>query len=122
MLKFDPNVKPTLNLWATYIPTRTTKPKFSTHRIVAHAKSALGSSSGIIYEFVDGEWVERYRRDESDELTGKKVCDGCGSPHSYPRYNPSRKPVPGGRYLHGGWRKGEFVYEWWCGLSRTCKG
>lgn len=118
-LDFDPNLKPRMNVWATYIPSRSTRAAFATHRLRSHAKSALTSSVGIIYEHVDGEWVERFRRDEPDEM----VCAGCGAPHLY-----QRKPgqwrsltVAGGRYLHGSWRKGdEFVYEWWCGFGK-CK-
>lgn len=116
-LEFDPNVKPRLNVWATYVPGRSTKAAFATHRLRAHAMSALGCGVGIIYEFVDGEWKERSRRDEPDEAR----CAGCGAPHAYRRVPGSwrQEVVPEGKYLHGGWAKGdEFKYEWWCGYGK----
>jgi hypothetical protein len=120
MLDFNPNTKPRLNTWATYVPGRSTKAAFSTHRLPSHAKSALGSSVGIIYEHVDGEWTERFRRDAPDDAR----CAGCGAPHRYRRVPGSwrQEEVPGGAYLHGSWAKGDgFVYEWWCGACRTSR-
>jgi len=121
-LDFNPNMKPTMNVWATYIPTRSTKPKFSTHRLLTHAKSAIGQSLGIIYEYVDGEWVERWRRDEYDT----KICAGCSVPHKYRTvrdqggYRRSQE-VPGGKYLHGSWARDKSLrYEYWCGINNRC--
>ncbi len=116
-LDFNPNAKPDLKAWATYIPTRSTKPKFATHRTVGHAKSALSHYVGIIYEFVDGEWMEIFRRDVPDEM----VCIGCKVPHSSRPVKNHRgywglERVPGGRYLHGRWKRGEdFTYYFYCG-------
>lgn len=124
-LDFNPNLKPRMNTWASYVPGRSTKPEFSTHRLPAHAKSALGSAVGIIYEWVDDEWVERFRRDKLQV----KVCAGCGSPHvwrkvyrdEHDRYGRSVKDE-GGKYLHGSWQPGNDVFEYlyWCGYKK-CK-
>lgn len=71
---FDPN-SPTVGVWATYIPSR--KPKFKVHKTRGHAKSAFHYvSTGILYESVDGEWVERHR---SDGWEKSPNCSGCGA-------------------------------------------
>lgn len=117
-IDFDPNIKgPQQHKWATYIPYRSTKPKFCTHRIASHAKSALRSGIGIIYCLEDGKWVEVFRRDETDKATGKLVCAGCGRAHKYATDPPAQENP----YLHGRWRAGDdFVYEYWCGYKDTC--
>jgi hypothetical protein len=58
-MEFDPNLKhqPKTPTCATYVPYRS--PEFKIHTNVGHAKNAInGSGRGIIYQFVDGVWVE----------------------------------------------------------------
>lgn len=69
-------------VWATIIPTRTTKPVVSLHTQASHAKNAVSATSPVnayarglrymrergghpvgeaeVYELVDGEWVLRW--------------------------------------------------------------
>jgi hypothetical protein len=68
-------------VWATIVPTRTTKPTVALHTSLAHAKNAVMASSPFeprsypgydrakggypvgeaeVYELVDGEWTLRY--------------------------------------------------------------
>lgn len=81
MLEFDPNEKkqPKTPVWATYIPSRTPEWKLHTNR--GHAINAINNrastgygqgSPGIIYEYVDGEWVEWDRYERPDR------CAHCG--------------------------------------------
>jgi hypothetical protein len=102
---FNPNLVPRLNTWATYIPGRTTKKPFSTHRIAAHAKSALKAShTGIIYEYVNEEWVERYKVTEEDYNNRK--CMYCGKEES------RGGGWPNSHYLSNRWVPGEWRIEW----------
>lgn len=64
-------------VWATIIPTRSTKPPVSLHTSVSHAKNAVSATysrrydfdtgrggyplaESEVYELVDGEWVLRW--------------------------------------------------------------
>ena len=102
MIDFDPNSKrdPKAPVWATYIPTR--RPNFKTHTSLGHAVNAIGyrfpNNEGIIYEFVDNEWVEH------DRYERPKNCAHCGSefptPSSYyyAKYNVLTKYDTGPKY------------------------
>lgn len=85
--EFDPNGKgdKQLKLWASYIPNRS--PKFKVHKTEGHAKNALAyywpHREGIMYESVDGEWVER---DRAVFPTTCVTCDGPLSPRRYYRH------------------------------------
>ena len=72
-LDFNPNKLPPTIEWATYVPDRTTAPKFKVHTNRGHALNAL-TGIGILFRFVDGRWVEVYRCDD-DEYAHK--CDVC---------------------------------------------
>ena len=69
---FNPNAVSNGN-WATYIPNR--HPRFKVHVKRSHATSALGVKfpycSGVLYERVDGEWIER------DRMEAPKECAVC---------------------------------------------
>jgi hypothetical protein len=64
-VKFPPI--PEVPRWATYIENR--NPKFKIHKTKGHAVLALGCNpydgrktrAGVLYEVVEGEWVERER-------------------------------------------------------------
>lgn len=84
--EFNPNAKgdPKMPVWASYIPSRS--PAFKTHTLRSHAINALNNrasygSPGIIYEYIDGEWVEWDRMEEPTH------CAHCrsklGGPNRY---------------------------------------
>lgn len=86
MLEFNPNEKksPKTPVWASYVPARS--PEWKLHAGRGQAINAINNratsygslgSPGIIYEFVDGEWVEwdRYER--------PKECAHCGGPFGH---------------------------------------
>lgn len=106
---FDPNAKgePRVPVWATFIPSRT--PNFKTHTQRSHAINALNNSaqyarSGIIYEFVDGEWVEWDRFEEPTNCAHcKKELERTWADrrlvHRYPvQYSYKRPFICGGCY------------------------
>ena len=103
---FNPNLVPRLNTWATYIPGRTTKKPFATHRIASHAKSALKvSHTGIIYEYVDEVWVERYKVTQEDYDNRK--CEYCG-------FRENRgTDYADSHYLSSKWVPNEWRIEWY---------
>lgn len=91
---FDPNDRksPQAPTWATYIPSRRTKP-FKVYVNRGHALNAFQyQPDGILYEFVDGGWVERARL---EGFQPADYCDDCGT------------------YLlkegYGGWRNNGYV-------------
>lgn len=71
-------------VWATIVPSRTTKPVVALHKSLAHAKNAVSASSpprsagfshdsarggypvaeAEVHELVDGEWVLRWTVDQ----------------------------------------------------------
>lgn len=77
-MDFDPNFKdkPGEPQWATYIPDRRGA-KFKVHKGLGQAKNAFHyRDNAILYEWVDGEWVERYR---IENHPGRPTCvtEGC---------------------------------------------
>jgi hypothetical protein len=67
--------------WATFIPTRTTKPTFSTHNGRGHALNALrGAPEGILYHLENSQWVEVCRIENPDwDRNRSNKCDLCGT-------------------------------------------
>lgn len=77
--EFDPNVKkgPKAPRWASFIPSRSTAPKFKIHMQRNHALNAFSDQpDGILYEWVDGKWVERVRFEGWEK---SPTCDDCGT-------------------------------------------
>ena len=82
-MDFDPNT--TLRgAWATFVPKR--EPKFKVHAQRNHATNAVREhwSNVILFEQVDGQWVERFR---SQDMSANGPCGYCGKPvnNSYER-------------------------------------
>lgn len=74
-MDFDPNDQPVpvIPKWATFVPGR--YPNFKMHKQPTHAKSAISThGKGVLYEHVDGKWVERANTDSPDQ----DVCGVCG--------------------------------------------
>lgn len=98
MMNFNPNDAnaPQLPKWATYIPGR--RPEFKLHKQKGHATNAVGNHKcGIVYEYVDNEWVERYRLDRKDIVC---AIEGCDNRSKYHYYN-SVYTLPGRRWVDG---------------------
>lgn len=75
-LNFDPNnKKPPIIEWATYIPSRSTVPRFKRHTNRGHALNAIGWSDAILYHWEDGEWKEVFRQ---ENFSPPETCDCCG--------------------------------------------
>ena len=100
-LSFDPNArkKPSHN-WASYVPDRTPQFKVHTGRGQAvnavHYQRCSQPRGGIVYEWIDGKWVENYRYEKKD------TCVKCGKPLGRTRYSAvSSFPAPPDReYAH----------------------
>jgi hypothetical protein len=70
---FDPNFKHGVKtpMWASYVPDRS--PVFKAYNNRGHAANALNSARrGVMYELVDGQWVEYARKERHD------TCAHCG--------------------------------------------
>jgi|SRR5688572_23628685 len=107
---FDPNKEPSTP-FATYVPSRTTKARFSTHRTLGHAKNAIKGNEGILYQWVQGVWVEMFRM--TKEEIKNQVCCYCGEPAR------DYKHPDGSHYLHSRWSKdGDLKVEYY---DRTCE-
>ena len=88
-MHFDPNLKhkPVVPPYATYIQNRS--PQFKIHTNVGHAKNAInGSGRGIIYQLIDGEWVEIDRHEPQTQ------CAHCEQP-----------------FQRSGWRRSYTLYK-----------
>lgn len=99
-LEFDPNsINANLKLWASYVPGR--RPEFKTHKGSAAAKNSINvvwpHREGIIYESVDGKWIER---DRSIQPTECAVCGGAISAISEDRKTFWRGTYPYGHSAH----------------------
>lgn len=111
-MKFDPNEKnkgvPVIK-WATYIPDRT--PNFKIHKQINHAKSAFQyRNNAILYERVDEEWIERYRR-ELDGADHPRYCQWCEK-DTYDEGISKWSSYYAGSFI---WPKtGELVTHWVC--------
>lgn len=90
MLEFNPNTKKENSAeeytWATYMPDRSTGPKFKAHRNLGLLKNSINyipSRSFIIYKKdEDGQWVEKFRFEGVDWQEHYK---------KYGKYYPSGK-------------------------------
>lgn len=73
---FDPNVSS--DPWATYAPGRWNGGMFKAHKSRANALNAMANHKHgcILYEYVNGLWVERARFDAPPFRKDK--CDSCG--------------------------------------------
>lgn len=78
-INFDPNnKKPPTYEWASYIPTRSTQPKFKPHRTRAHCLSAFTYGQiGVAYHWNGDEWKEVFRREREDPVPTH--CQICGN-------------------------------------------
>ncbi len=113
MLEFNPNSKsPPILEYATYVPGRTTSPKFKIHKRRGDALLAITDPS-ILYRFVDGEWKEIFRLENYIKPT---ECESCGASVIH-EFTTGRSYNNGERR----WYKqdtNDIGIEWVC---RTCK-
>jgi hypothetical protein len=92
-LEFDPNnKKPPVIEWATFIPTRSTAPKFKAHTNRGHALNAIGESDAILYHWEDEEWKEVYRTEGFIKL---EECENCGKNLVTPIVGTNRSWISG---------------------------
>lgn len=84
-MDFNPNKPPERIEWATYVPDRTTKRKFSTHKNRGHALNAAGGSrDAIVYRWDGAQWIEVARIEDYEV---PEFCENsCG--HTLVRYLP----------------------------------
>jgi len=73
-LEFNPNKPAPTYEWATYIPDRTTGPKFKPHQTRAHCLSAIKGREGIAYKWNGDEWREVYRCEKPIYADNCFVC------------------------------------------------